>query len=55
MTDRRQITFTLQLDSKHDWHAIRRLLKNLLRGYRLKCIAIQPAKSEQEPPTQEPI
>ena len=41
-----RITLTIQLDSKHDWRAVRRLLKRLLRGYGLRCIALQTEADE---------
>ncbi len=43
----RKIAFMLEIGDQ-DWRAVRRLLKCLLRAYGLKCIAIQPARSESK-------
>ncbi len=39
---------TVQLDHKHDICLVRKLLKRLLRGYQLKCVAIAPVQTDQE-------
>jgi len=37
------VTITVQMTTKHDIRAVRRLLKNLLRGYGLKCVRLEQA------------
>jgi hypothetical protein len=44
---KRQICITLEMDSKHDERAIRRLLKALLRIYRLKCVDLSEPKTKE--------
>ncbi len=40
---KQRIAFLIELDDKHEFAAVRRLLKRLLRGYGLKCLGIRPA------------
>lgn len=45
---RERIAFVVELSTKQDWHSIRRLLKSLLRGYKLRCVEIRPEPAKED-------